>query len=466
MAAALNSPSGRRMLDTSLLTIGSSQDNALVIDNINVSAHHAEIRPEGAGYSITDLGSAHGTFVNGQQLDWNTPRQLSPGDTITIGDTTFTYETAEAPAGSFSAADPDATIKAHYESVSHPLLSPIDASPAQSAYGLGIPVELSQQATPNAANTVYAAPSDSSTPSSPSLPSSATPSPSSPQQGLVPAPQIPYMQPFPQAYYPPGTMPPGYPNQITVTQLPPGYPAMYPPGYVPGYVPAPPPRKRGRLWLWLSVVVAALLIGSALTFFLVTRSTPERTLDTYCNAVQVGDYQSAYNQLALTLQNLETEPQFAKTIEDGFGRVTSCTHSSASTSSNLATASLNVATGTGAINAPTSLVQDSSNTWKISALPTTPTLTMRTFCNALEKGDMDVAYNQLSSDLHTRVSEVSFASSFTGATCTFTPVTESGSNASTTLTFNTTSGAVTGATVLNQDSNSNNDWKISSINFK
>ena len=44
MKAVLHSPLGNTILDTTLFTFGSSPDNSLVIDNIKVSAHHAEIR--------------------------------------------------------------------------------------------------------------------------------------------------------------------------------------------------------------------------------------------------------------------------------------------------------------------------------------------------------------------------------------------------------------------------------------
>ncbi len=56
MKAVLHGPLGSTILETTLFTFGSSPDNSLVIDNIKVSAHHAEIRLEEHGFSITDLG--------------------------------------------------------------------------------------------------------------------------------------------------------------------------------------------------------------------------------------------------------------------------------------------------------------------------------------------------------------------------------------------------------------------------
>src|SRR5215470_11519806 len=99
MRAVLNGPQGKTALESSGLTIGSSPDNSLVLDNVKVSAHHAEIRPEEQGYAITDLGSIHGTYVNGERLDFNVPRRLNPGNSITIGDSTFTYMVEDVPQG-------------------------------------------------------------------------------------------------------------------------------------------------------------------------------------------------------------------------------------------------------------------------------------------------------------------------------------------------------------------------------
>lgn len=96
MDAALRGPQGRTELGATVLTMGSSPDNQLVVNDVKVSAHHAEIRPEGQRFGIIDLGSTHGTYVDSQRLDWNTAHLLTPGSIITIGDTTFTYEEGEA----------------------------------------------------------------------------------------------------------------------------------------------------------------------------------------------------------------------------------------------------------------------------------------------------------------------------------------------------------------------------------
>jgi len=92
MEAALHGPFGRIVLGPGVLTIGRALDNRLVVHTPIASSHQAEIRPGGSGYSLTDLGSTNGTFVNEQQLDPHYPRLLQGGDRIRIGDMTFLYQ--------------------------------------------------------------------------------------------------------------------------------------------------------------------------------------------------------------------------------------------------------------------------------------------------------------------------------------------------------------------------------------
>jgi hypothetical protein len=94
LEATLTSALGRTTLSANILSIGQASDNQLVIDDAQVSAHHAEIKPspDGATYLVTDRNSSHGTFVNGERLPIHTPRALHTGDIILIGNLHFTYE--------------------------------------------------------------------------------------------------------------------------------------------------------------------------------------------------------------------------------------------------------------------------------------------------------------------------------------------------------------------------------------
>ena len=64
-------------------TICRNEANSLVVDRERVSRNHAVIDWNGHQYSITDIGSRNGTYVNGMRV---MQRRLRNGDTITIGD--------------------------------------------------------------------------------------------------------------------------------------------------------------------------------------------------------------------------------------------------------------------------------------------------------------------------------------------------------------------------------------------
>ena len=66
------------------LSIGRSPKNDLVIEDEIASRRHAEIRDHGRGrYTLVDVGSANGTWLNGRRLVH--PRELANGDVIEIG---------------------------------------------------------------------------------------------------------------------------------------------------------------------------------------------------------------------------------------------------------------------------------------------------------------------------------------------------------------------------------------------
>ena len=92
MDATLTSSLGRILLGNSVVTIGRAPDNTLVVSDPTVSAHHAEIRPDVWDYSLVDLGSTNGTFVNKVRLARDLPHKLRSGDICYVGNFTFTYE--------------------------------------------------------------------------------------------------------------------------------------------------------------------------------------------------------------------------------------------------------------------------------------------------------------------------------------------------------------------------------------
>ena len=67
--------------------IGRHRDNDVIVSDIDVSKQHAELRRTAPRrYSIVDVGSRTGTFVNGTRV---TQQELKEGDIIAIGHVTF-----------------------------------------------------------------------------------------------------------------------------------------------------------------------------------------------------------------------------------------------------------------------------------------------------------------------------------------------------------------------------------------
>jgi pSer/pThr/pTyr-binding forkhead associated (FHA) protein len=82
--------SGRRMvLSGATAVIGRSRDCDIVLDDPNVSRRHAEVRKEGDGWTVADLGSTNGVKVNGRRVG---QARLSPGDEITLGLSKLNFE--------------------------------------------------------------------------------------------------------------------------------------------------------------------------------------------------------------------------------------------------------------------------------------------------------------------------------------------------------------------------------------
>ncbi len=73
-----------------VVTIGRHEDNTVVLPDPNVSRHHAEISLEGSRWTIRDLDSANGTFVNGDPI--HDAYVLRHGDLIRVGESQFLVE--------------------------------------------------------------------------------------------------------------------------------------------------------------------------------------------------------------------------------------------------------------------------------------------------------------------------------------------------------------------------------------
>ena len=82
---------GRRlMVGPRGATIGRSRECEIVIEDPNVSRQHAELRPRGAAWVISDLGSTNGTRINGRTI--HGPEVVRAGDEIEVGSSLITFE--------------------------------------------------------------------------------------------------------------------------------------------------------------------------------------------------------------------------------------------------------------------------------------------------------------------------------------------------------------------------------------
>ncbi|PID46595.1 MAG: hypothetical protein CSB47_03195 [Proteobacteria bacterium] len=74
---------GKMLLDTqSILSIGRTPSNVIVISSLTVSRHHARIIYNDGAYFLQDMNSRNGTFLNGKRIR---KARLSNGDQINIG---------------------------------------------------------------------------------------------------------------------------------------------------------------------------------------------------------------------------------------------------------------------------------------------------------------------------------------------------------------------------------------------
>lgn len=403
MDALLNGPFGRVTLSSTPLTIGRLPDNHLVITDPKTSSRHAEIRQDAGGYTLTDLGSMNGTFVNEQQLVSKEPRTLHPGDVIRIGDTRFTYEVdrpdqIEPTVYAGQVNDPAYTPTIASPPVSPtPVLSreaavqeatsvipPVSANPQSSssaspntAYGMGMSGgvrEENQQEYQRQPYVPYMPPNQPV----PSSQSAVQGQPAYPQPSQ-PLPQQPmYGQPGPQGYFqspmyrqPQGQQgQQGYPQQALYGQQ--GYQM---PQY--GTVPVPAvgtqPRRNRTLPLIAAIVgglvVLAIILG---VVYFAVRSTPTKTLTTFCNDIQSGNYQGAYDQFSAGVREANAESAFAtstKAVVTAGGGLKACTIADVSDDGSIGTGVMTwVPNKNGSAAAFDTTLIDENGTWKIDSL--------------------------------------------------------------------------------------------------
>jgi hypothetical protein len=83
-ALAIERPDGSRVTLVNDLTIGRAETSGLRVRDGRVSRVHARFVADGTGWSIEDLGSSNGTYVDGAQVRRS---RIDRGQIVTVGDT-------------------------------------------------------------------------------------------------------------------------------------------------------------------------------------------------------------------------------------------------------------------------------------------------------------------------------------------------------------------------------------------
>ncbi|MCS7064256.1 MAG: FHA domain-containing protein [Methylacidiphilales bacterium] len=76
-------------LTQNIHTVGRLEDNDIVIPHPSLSGHHAELSTNGQDYTLTDLSSTNGTYVNEERID---KIKLRSGNIIRFGNVEFLYQ--------------------------------------------------------------------------------------------------------------------------------------------------------------------------------------------------------------------------------------------------------------------------------------------------------------------------------------------------------------------------------------
>src|SRR4051812_12002444 len=78
----------RFLLGRGVTTAGRHPDSDIFLDDVTVSRRHVEFHREGGGFSVHDVGSLNGTYVNREPVDVAT---LAGGDEVQIGKFRLVY---------------------------------------------------------------------------------------------------------------------------------------------------------------------------------------------------------------------------------------------------------------------------------------------------------------------------------------------------------------------------------------
>src|SRR5437763_13572994 len=83
----------RFLLDKDVTTAGRHPESDIFLDDVTVSRRHAEFHREGNGFSVCDVGSLNGTYLNRERIE---TAPLAGGDEVQIGKFRLVYFSSDA----------------------------------------------------------------------------------------------------------------------------------------------------------------------------------------------------------------------------------------------------------------------------------------------------------------------------------------------------------------------------------
>jgi hypothetical protein len=89
-------------LDRPITNLGRQRDNHIILDDVRVSRHHAQMRVRFGKYVIFDLGSSGGTTINGSPIK---EAVLQSGDVVGLAGATFIFVEEGDPSEDSAAGD-------------------------------------------------------------------------------------------------------------------------------------------------------------------------------------------------------------------------------------------------------------------------------------------------------------------------------------------------------------------------
>ncbi len=224
-------------------------------------------------------------------------------------------------------------------------------------------------------------------------------------------------------------------------------------------------KKKSHRGFWIAFVVVVPLLSVVFGVYngllYVNRSTPEKTLSAFCSAMQGKDDLKAYSQYSSAYQHTYPEQQFDSDMS--VDRVTSCSYGSVSLSGSRAVTRLRLFYASGAASDNTMILRQDGD-WKIDGGVnfSTPQRTLEAFCHAMLHGDYPLAHDQFAAAYERAYSEQQFERDVLldkVTSCSFGPVSVSGSNALTNLALvHASRQANNDPITLSQ--NGNDVWKI------